>query len=49
MPGMVSASQFVAVVLVYPKDERLILPIYAVLVPYAGIAVTKAVGYVVRP
>lgn len=48
MPAMVSASQFVAVVLVYPKDERLILPIYAVLVPYAGIAVTNAWAYVTR-
>jgi hypothetical protein len=48
IPALVSASQFVSVVLVYPKDERLILPIYAVLVPYAGIAVTKAMAYLAR-
>ncbi len=44
LPGMIAASQFIAVVAVYPKGERLILPIYALLVPYAGIAVTTAAG-----
>lgn len=44
LPGLIAASQFIAVVAVYPKGERLILPIYAMLVPYAGIAVATAAG-----
>ena len=47
-PAMVAVSQFVAVVLVYPKSERLILPIYALLVPYAGIAIAGAASAVRR-
>lgn len=42
LPALIAASQFVAVVGVYPKSERLILPIYALLVPYAGIAIARA-------
>lgn len=38
IPAMIAAAQFVAVVIVYPKGERLILPIHVVLVPYAAIA-----------
>ena len=48
LPGVIAASQFIAVVAVYPKGERLILPIYALLVPYAGIAVATAAGAVRR-
>jgi len=48
LPGLIAASQFIAVVAVYPKGERLILPIYALLVPYAGIAVATAAGAVRR-
>ena len=44
LPGVIAASHFIAVVAVYPKGERLILPIYALLVPYAGIAVATAAG-----
>lgn len=44
LPAVVAASQLIAVVAVYPKAERLILPIYALLVPYAGIAVASAAG-----
>ena len=44
LPGVIAASQFMAVVMVYPKAERLILPIYALLAPYAGIAVAAAAG-----
>ena len=44
LPGVIAASQFMAVVMVYPKAERLILPIYALLTPYAGIAVAAAAG-----
>jgi len=38
LPLSIALTQFVAVVLVYPKGERLILPIYILLVPYAAIA-----------
>ena len=38
LPLMIALTQYVAVVLVYPKGERLILPIYILLVPYAAIA-----------
>jgi hypothetical protein len=48
LPGLIAASQFIAVVAVYPKGERLILPIYALLVPYAGIAVSAAASAVRR-
>lgn len=44
LPGLIAAAQFIAVVAVYPKGERLILPIHALLVPYAGIAVAAAVA-----
>ena len=38
IPLMIALTQYVAVVLVYPKGERLILPIHILLVPYAAIA-----------
>ena len=38
LPLAIAVTQFVAVVMVYPKGERLILPIYILLVPYAAIA-----------
>ena len=41
LPALVALSQFVAVVLVYPKAERLILPFYTLLVPYSAIAVCR--------
>ena len=37
LPAVVAASQFVTVVAIFPGNERLILPIYALLAPYAGI------------
>ena len=37
LPLMIALTQFAAVVVVYPKGERLILPIYILLVPYAAI------------
>jgi len=45
LPALIAASQFAAVVGVYPKSERLILPIYALLMPYAGIALAKAAAW----
>lgn len=47
LPFLISLTQFVAVVIVYPKGERLILPIHTLLVPYSAIAlglVTAALG-----
>ena len=38
LPLAIAFTQYVAVVLVYPKGERLILPIHVLLVPYATIA-----------
>ena len=38
LPLAIALTQYIAVVLVYPKGERLILPIYVLLVPYATIA-----------
>jgi hypothetical protein len=37
IPALIAATQFVAVVIVYPKGERLIVPIYAMLVPYSAV------------
>lgn len=38
IPAIVAVTQYVAIVLVYPKGERLIVPIHTMLVPYASIA-----------
>jgi len=43
LPLAIALTQFVAVVLVYPKGERLILPIHVLLVPYATIACERMV------
>ena len=39
LPALVAVSQYAAVVLVYPKGERLILPVHTLLVPYSALAV----------
>jgi hypothetical protein len=41
LPGLVAVTQFVALAIVYPKGERLILPVHTLLVPYAAIAVYR--------
>ena len=41
LPALVALSHFVAVVLVYPKHERLILPFHVILVPYAAVALDR--------
>jgi len=41
LPGLVALSQFIAVVIVYPKGERLILPFHTLLVAYAAVAVDR--------
>ena len=38
IPVMIAVTQFIAVVIVYPKGERLIVPIHTLLVPYSAIA-----------
>ena len=43
LPAAIALSQYVAVVLVYPKGERLILPIHTLLVPYSAIAATALI------
>lgn len=38
LPPLIALTQYAAVVIVYPKGERLIVPIHALLVPYSCIA-----------
>jgi hypothetical protein len=38
LPLLIALTQYAAVVIVYPKGERLILPIHTLLAPYAAIA-----------
>ena len=38
LPLVIAVTQYVALVIVYPKGERLILPIHTLLTPYAAIA-----------
>jgi hypothetical protein len=38
LPALISLMQFLAVVIVYPKGERLILPVHVLLVPYSAVA-----------
>jgi hypothetical protein len=38
LPAVIAIVQFVAIVIIYPKGERLIVPIHTALVPYAAIA-----------
>ena len=41
LPALISIMQFIAVVIVYPKGERLILPVHVLLLPYSSIAAFK--------
>jgi hypothetical protein len=38
IPAIVSVIQFVAIVVIYPKGERLVVPVYVVLLPYSAAA-----------
>ncbi|HEX6162032.1 MAG TPA: hypothetical protein VFZ31_01615 [Vicinamibacterales bacterium] len=38
IPAIVAATQFIAIVVVYPKGERLVVPVHTLLVPYAAVA-----------
>jgi hypothetical protein len=44
LPAFIALSQYLAVVLVYPKGERLILPIHTLLVPYSAIAASALIA-----
>jgi len=44
MPAIVAVTQFVAVVIVYPKGERLIVPVHIMLLPYTAAAVWLALN-----
>ncbi len=44
IPALIALSQFAAVVVVYPKGERLILPYLSVLLAYSSIAVSRALA-----
>jgi hypothetical protein len=41
VPALIAFSQFAAVVLVYPKGERLILPFQAIFAAYAAVAIDR--------
>jgi len=41
LPAIVAVTQLVALAIVYPKGERLILPVHTLLVPYSAIAVYR--------
>ena len=38
IPLLISLTQFIAIVVVYPKGERLVVPIHTLLIPYSAIA-----------
>lgn len=38
IPLLIAATQYLAVVIVYPKGERLILPVHTLLIPYSAAA-----------
>jgi hypothetical protein len=48
LPALVALTQYVAVVVVYPKGERLILPVHTLLVPYAALALAALWGAATR-
>ena len=44
MPAMIALTQFIAIVIVYPKGERLIVPVHIMLLPYCASAAWFAVN-----
>ena len=48
IPAIIALTQFIAVVIVYPKGERLIVPIHTLLVPYSAIALWHLARVVTR-
>lgn len=43
IPALIAMTQLLAVVIIYPKGERLIVPIYTMLVPYSALTAWHAV------
>ena len=43
LPALIAITQFVALVVVYPKGERLILPVHMLLMPYAAVAAWRLI------
>lgn len=48
LPLIIALTQYAALVIVYPKGERLILPIHTLLAPYAAIAAHELVTAILR-
>jgi hypothetical protein len=44
IPAIISLTQFIAIVIVYPKGERLIVPVHIMLLPYSAAALWFAVN-----
>jgi hypothetical protein len=44
IPALIALTQFMAIVIVYPKGERLIVPVHILLVPYTAAAVWFALN-----
>jgi hypothetical protein len=44
IPAIVSLVQFAAIVVIYPKGERLVLPVHVVLIPYSAAAIWFALN-----
>lgn len=49
VPLMIALTQFVAIVIVYPKGERLIVPIHTMLLPYSAIAADQLWRWITAP
>lgn len=44
IPLLIAATQFIAIVIIYPKGERLVVPIHTLLIPYSAVAVWFALN-----
>ena len=44
MPALIAVTQYIAIVVVYPKGERLVVPIHTLLIPYSAAAVWFALN-----
>jgi len=44
IPAIIALTQFIAIVIVYPKGERLIVPVHILLIPYSATAVWFALN-----
>jgi hypothetical protein len=44
IPAAIALTQFIAIVVVYPKGERLVVPIHTLLIPYSAAAVWFALN-----